>query len=65
LVEVIAQGDRSTHLVNGITVNTIVNLEQPDPKNPGQYVALTRGKVAIEIEYAEIWYRRFEIKPLS
>jgi hypothetical protein len=65
VVEVIAQGDRSTHLVNGITVNTMVNLQQPDPKNPGQFIPLTRGKVAIEIEYAEIWYRRFEIKPLS
>ena len=38
--------------------------EQPDPQNPGQFIPLTRGKIAIEIEYAEIWYRRLEIKSL-
>ena len=65
VVEVIAQGDKSTHLVNGVTVNTISNLQQPDPQNPGQFIPLTRGKVAIELEYAEIWYRRFEIRPLA
>jgi len=63
VVEVIAQGDKSTHLVNGVTVNTLSNL-QADPGGTGQFVPLTRGKVAIEIEYAEIWYRKFEIKKL-
>ena len=65
VVEVIVQGDRSTHLVNGVTVNTLSKLQQPDPQNPGQFIPLTRGKVAIEIEYAEIWYRKFEIKSLT
>jgi hypothetical protein len=64
VVEVIVQGDRSSHLLNGITLNNSSTLQQPDPQNPGQFIPLTRGKVAIEIEYAEIWYRRFEIKPL-
>lgn len=65
VVEVIAQGDHSTHLVNGTTVNSIASIQQPDPQNPGQFIPLTRGKIAIELEYAEIWYRRFEIKRLS
>jgi Domain of Unknown Function (DUF1080) len=65
VVEVIAQGDKSTHLVNGVTVNTLSDLQQPDPANSGQFIPLTRGKVAIELEYAEIWYRRFEIRPLG
>ena len=63
-VEVIWQGDRAEHLVNGRTVNLATNLQQPDPKNPGQFIPLTRGKIAIEIEYAEIWYRRIEVKAL-
>jgi Domain of Unknown Function (DUF1080) len=63
-VEVIWQGDRAEHIVNGRTVNLATNLQQPDPKNPGQYIPLTRGKIAIEIEYAEIWYRRIEVKAL-
>jgi len=33
-------------------------------KNPGQFIPLTRGKIAIEIEYAEIWFRRIEVKAI-
>jgi 3-keto-disaccharide hydrolase len=65
VVEVIAQGDRSTHIVNGRIVNLVSRIQQPDPQNAGQFVPLTRGRIAIEIEYAECWYRRIEIKPLS
>jgi hypothetical protein len=42
----------------------ISRLEQPDPQNPGQFIPLTRGKIAIEMEFAEIWYRRIEVKSL-
>jgi len=34
-------------------------------RNPGQFIPLTRGKIAIEIEYAGCWYRRIEFKPLG
>jgi hypothetical protein len=63
-VEVLWQGDKAAHIVNGRTVNVATSLQQPDPKNAGQYVPLTRGKIAIEIEYAEIWFRRIEVKSL-
>ena len=63
-VEVIARGDRATHLVNGRIVNQISAMQQPDPQTPGQFVPLDRGRIAIEIEYAEIWYRRIDVKPL-
>ncbi|HKQ87051.1 MAG TPA: family 16 glycoside hydrolase [Candidatus Acidoferrales bacterium] len=63
-VEVIWQGDKAEHIVNGRTVNLATNLQQPDPQNPGSYIPLTRGKIAIEIEFAEIWYRRVEVKAL-
>lgn len=64
VVEVIWQGDRSAHIVNGRVVNMISRLEQPDPQNPGRFIPLTRGKIAIEMEFAEIWYRRIEVKSL-
>jgi hypothetical protein len=64
-VEVIWQGDRSAHIINGRTVNAASKLEQPDPQNPGQFIPLTRGKIAIEIEFAEIWFRRIEVKSLA
>ena len=63
-VEVIWQGDRSAHIVNGRTVNAASKLEQPDPQNPGQFIPLTRGKIAIELEFAEIWFRRIEVRSL-
>jgi hypothetical protein len=65
VVEVVVQGDRSTHLLNGVRLNSMSGFEQPDPQNPGRFIPLTRGKIAIEIEYAEIWYRRLEIKSLA
>jgi hypothetical protein len=65
VVEIIVQGDRSTQILNGTTLNRLAGFQLVDPKNPGQFISLTRGKVAIEIELAEIWYRRFEIKFLA
>lgn len=65
VVEVIWQGDRSAHIVNGRCVNVVSMLQQPDPGDPGKFIPLTRGKIAIEIEFAEIWYRRIEVKPLA
>jgi hypothetical protein len=64
VVEVIWQGNRSAHIVNGRVVNMIDNLQQPDPHNPGQFIPLIRGKIAIELEFAEIWFRRIEVKSL-
>lgn len=65
VVEVIWQGDRSAHIVNGRTVNTVSMLQQPDPAKPGKFIPLTRGKIAIEVEFAEIWYRRIEVRSLA
>ena len=65
VVEVIWQGDRAANIVNGRTVNSISMLQQPDPQNAGQFIPLTRGKIAVEIEYAETWFRRIEVRPLA
>jgi hypothetical protein len=64
VAEVIAQGDGSTHLLNGTILNHLTGFQWKDPKAGGQWVPLTRGKIAIEIEFAECWYRRLEIKAL-
>jgi hypothetical protein len=63
-VEVIWQGDKATHIVNGRAVNVATQLQAPDLQNPGQFLPLTRGKIAIELEYSEIWFRRIEVKSL-
>ena len=64
-VEVLWQGDKAAHIVNGRTVNVATRLQQPDPQNTGNFIPLTRGKIAIEIEFAEIWFRRIEVKSLA
>ena len=52
-LEVIAQGDRLTYLVNGKVVNE------------GVRASLTAGKIIIQSEGAEIFFRRIEIGPVG
>ena len=62
-VEVIAAGDTITHLLNGRVVNRGSAVRFDDPKAPGKPVPLTRGRIALEIEAAELWFRNVEIRP--
>jgi hypothetical protein len=64
-VEVIVQGDRSTHLVNGRIVNNARNIQRPDPNNPSHMIPLTSGRILLEAEGSEIWFRDIRIKPLG
>ncbi len=51
-LEVIAEGDRVTNLVNGTVVNR------------GAASSLTRGRIMIQSEGAEIYFRRIDLYPL-
>jgi hypothetical protein len=64
-VEVILQGDRSTHLVNGRIVNNARDIKRPDPNNPSHMIPLTSGRILLEAEGSEIWFRDIRIKPLG
>ena len=64
-VEVIIHGDRATHLVNGRIVNSARDIKQPDPKNPSHMIPLTSGRILLEAEGSEIWFRDIRIKPLG
>ena len=63
-VEVILQGDQSTHLVNGRIVNRVRDIRQPDPQDPSRMIPLTNGRILLEAEGSEIWFRDVKIKPL-
>jgi hypothetical protein len=52
-LEVVAQGDRLTYLVNGKVVNE------------GVQASLTAGKIMIQSEGAEIFFRRIELQPVG
>jgi Domain of Unknown Function (DUF1080) len=64
-VEVIIRGDRSTHLVNGRIVNNARDIRRPDPNNPAHMVPLTSGRIFLEAEGSEIWFRDIRIRPLG
>jgi hypothetical protein len=72
VVELIARGDKAAFVVNGRINNTIFKMQRldspvplPPPYTPerarmlanGPMVPLNRGKIAIEVEYAETWFR--------
>lgn len=64
-VEIIAKGDTITHLLNGHLVNQAQNVRFSEADKPGKSQPVTRGRIAIEIEAAEIDFRRVEIQMLE
>ena len=53
VVEVICDGDKITNIVNGVVVNE------------GSKASVTKGKILLQSEGAEIFYRRVVLKPLA
>jgi hypothetical protein len=63
-LEVIVRGDRATHIVNGV-----VNMRASDMKAwdtaSNSWVKLDHGRIALQAESAEIFYRNIRIRPLT
>ena len=57
LAEVIAQGDSVVHVLNGHVINRARKVRVIDPDKPGASRPITRGRIALEIEAAEIYCR--------
>jgi putative membrane-bound dehydrogenase-like protein len=53
---------RAVHIVNGVVNQRLADIEQP--KGNG-WVPLEKGRIAFQIESAEVLYRNIEIRPLS
>jgi len=64
-IEILVKGDTTTHVLNGHVVNRGRNIRFTDPENPIPALPLTRGRIALEIEAAEIDFRKVEIKSLA
>jgi hypothetical protein len=64
-VEVIARGDCTTHILNSHVVNQGRHIRFRDPAKGGEAKTVTRGRIALEIEAAEIEFRRVEIRNAS
>jgi hypothetical protein len=63
-VEVVLNGDRATHVVNGLTANYGWGLRQPDSTDPRRFIPLTKGHLLLQAEGAEVFYRNVEVKAL-
>ena len=61
-VEVMVRGDSATHIINGQINNRATEMRQ---FLDGQWVPLTQGKIALQLEGAEVLYRNIQIKELS
>jgi hypothetical protein len=64
-IELIARGDSTVHILNGHVVNQGRNIRYDDPKKPGSPRPVTRGRIALEIEAAEIYFRKVELRNLE
>ncbi|MEO7702075.1 MAG: DUF1080 domain-containing protein [Opitutus sp.] len=62
LVELYTVGDRAIYLVNGHVVNALLDTGIIDA---GTIRPLTRGKLQLQSEGAEIFYRRVQIRPIT
>ena len=63
--EVIARGSETTHILNGKVVNRGKNLRLVDPADPEKSRPVSRGRIALEIEAAELDFRNVEIRSLE
>jgi hypothetical protein len=61
-VEIVLAGDSATHIVNGKTNMKITKATRPaDPTDPTKRVPLTRGRIVLLAEGAEILFRNIEL----
>lgn len=63
--EVLAEGDSVTHILNGKVVNRGKGVRVHEPEGTGPARAITKGRIALEIEAAELDFRHVEIRMLG
>jgi hypothetical protein len=63
-LQVIVRGDHATHIVNGVTNMRVQDLKSWDPAS-NAWVKLDHGKIALQAESAEVFYRNIRIRPLT
>jgi hypothetical protein len=64
-VDVICQGTAAAILVNGHLVTRCSNIRQQYSTDPSRWVPLDRGRILLEFEATEMYYRKIAIRQLS
>ena len=63
--EIIARGDTVTHVLNGRVMSKGTGVRFVDPDKPGAPRPVARGRIALEIEAAELFFRNVELRMLE
>lgn len=63
-LELICVGDRSIHVVNGVVVMRLEH-SRVKPTSSSSFVPLTKGKIQIQSEGAEAYYKEMRIMPIT
>jgi hypothetical protein len=63
-LEVIVRGDRATHVVNGVINMRVSGLKRWDAGSKA-WVKLDKGRIVLQAESAEIFYRNIRIRALT
>jgi hypothetical protein len=63
-LEVIVRGDRATHIVNGVVNMRVSDIKAWDDGSKS-WVKLDHGKIALQAESAELFYRNIKVRPLT
>ena len=63
-MEVVVRNDRSVHLVNGVVNMRLSHLKRWDEAS-ASWLPLTEGKIVLQAEGAEVFYRKMKIRPIE
>jgi hypothetical protein len=61
-VDIYCLGDSSVHVINDVVVMKLYHSRRPDN---GREIPMTRGKIELQTEGAEIFYRHIQLEPIS
>jgi hypothetical protein len=61
-LDLYCHGDTSVHMVNGRVMMVLYHLAQSDS---GKVSSLSRGRIQLQSEGAEVFYKRIKIQPIS
>ncbi len=61
-VEVKIRGDAAVHIINGQTNNMVFSMTR---MVDGEWKPLVKGKIALQAEFAEVFYRNIEIRSME
>ena len=63
-LEIIVKGDRAMHIVNGVPNMRVSDMKAWDAGS-NSWVKLDKGRIALQAESAELFYRNIRIRPLA